>query len=197
MTDIATRLHHLCFCLLVSGSLPRDLSQYHSTAWNDFFTTPKQEERHGRIYGDGVAAPALDAHGSHSLSISIFILAFRECRWPDALLTCRATDSHSNGRRPGAGGWRLGAKEPKAPVAQREEFTSDWWRWRRQVLRANQMDRTNHIMERGMKKGANWHRLPDNGWRGKISMSFNEEKQECSRYKTYSGCVDIFTLNTC
>lgn len=43
----------------------------------------------GMIYRDAEAAPALEPHGSHSFSISIFMLAFQECRCPDTLTNLR------------------------------------------------------------------------------------------------------------
>lgn len=87
--------------------------------------------------GAGAEAPALEAHGSHSLSISIFVLAFQECRWSDAL----AIDRHSDGRRHGAGMmWGWGCNKLMAPVAraEHEEFTTGFLR-RRAVLFMAQM----------------------------------------------------------
>lgn len=61
----------------------------------DFFYHTKQKETHDCIYSLGAAAPALEVHGWHSLSISIFISALQECRWPDTLLNRLAIDSQA------------------------------------------------------------------------------------------------------
>lgn len=90
-----------------------------------FFYHTKQKETHGDIYSLGAAAPALEVHGLHSLSVSIFISALQECRWPDALVSRLAIDSQSSGRRHGAGDGR----EPNklmAPVAARAGRIH-WW----------------------------------------------------------------------
>lgn len=66
--------------------------------WVAISANTKKKETHvgmaRMIYGDAEAAPALKRHGSHSLSISIFILAFQEC-WCYVLLKSLAIPRHS------------------------------------------------------------------------------------------------------
>lgn len=107
---------------------PSHPCQDHFVACVFYFSNhTKQKETHGGIYDVGVAAPALEAHGSHSVSISIFILAFQECRWPDALVTRLGIDSHSIGRRHGAWTARCQTNSWRQRQEQ-EEFTTDFVR---------------------------------------------------------------------
>lgn len=67
--------------------------------WVAISANTKKKETHVEmarmIYGDAEAAPALKRHGSHSSSISIFILAFQECWCSDVLLKSLAIPRHS------------------------------------------------------------------------------------------------------